>query len=77
MIDRYRRWFDYEKDSHAKTIASLNAVPAELREREAFPKAVLFDGPHCRSSAHVVISFWHAMSIKFQTKACGSESINL
>jgi len=44
MIDRYRRWFDYEKDSHAKTIASLNAVPAELRESEAFRKAVYLMG---------------------------------
>lgn len=40
MINRYRRWFDYEKDSHAKTLASLNAVTAELRESEEFRKAV-------------------------------------
>src|SRR6185503_9233072 len=44
MIDRYRRWFDYEKDSHAKTIASLNSVPAELRNGEAFRKAVYLMG---------------------------------
>lgn len=40
MIERYRRWFDYEKDSHAKTLDSLNAVTEELRESEGFRKAV-------------------------------------
>src|SRR4030095_492021 len=40
MIDRYRRWFEYEKDSHAKTLDSLNAVPEELRASEQFRKAV-------------------------------------
>jgi len=44
MTNRYRRWFDYEKDSHAKTIASLHAVPLELREGEAFRKAVYLMG---------------------------------
>lgn len=40
MIERYRRWFEYEQDSHAKTIASLNAVAPELREAEQFGKAL-------------------------------------
>ena len=40
MIERYRRWFEYEKDSHAKTLDSLNAVPEELRASEQFRKAV-------------------------------------
>ena len=40
LTDRYRRWFDYEKDSHAKTLDSLNAVPKELRASEQFRKAV-------------------------------------
>ena len=44
MIDRYRRWFDYEKDSHAKTIASLYAVPEELRDGEPFRKTVYLMG---------------------------------
>lgn len=44
MIDRYRRWFEYEKDSHAKTLASLLAVPEALREAEAFRKAVYLLG---------------------------------
>jgi uncharacterized damage-inducible protein DinB len=39
-IDDYRRWFDYEKDCHAKVLASLAAVPPELRSAEAFQKAV-------------------------------------
>jgi uncharacterized damage-inducible protein DinB len=40
LIDRYRRWFEYEKDSHAKTLDSLNAVTDELRDSEGFRKAV-------------------------------------
>ena len=40
MVSRYRRWFEYEKDSHAKTLDSLNAVAEELRQSEGFRKAV-------------------------------------
>jgi uncharacterized damage-inducible protein DinB len=40
ISDRYRRWFDYERDSHAKTLASLNAVARELRSSPLFQKAV-------------------------------------
>ncbi len=44
LIDRYRRWFEYEKDSHAKTLASLNSVSADQRQTEAFRKAVYLMG---------------------------------
>ena len=44
MIERYRRWFEYEKDSHAKTLDSLNAVPDEGRASEQFRKAVYLLG---------------------------------
>lgn len=44
MIERYRRWFDYEKDSHSKTLDSLNDVAPELRESEGFRKAVYLMG---------------------------------
>ncbi len=40
MIERYRRWFEYEKDSHEKTLASLDAVAEELRQSPEFRKAV-------------------------------------
>ncbi len=38
--DRHRRWFAYEQDSHAQVLASLAAVPAELRASEGYRKAV-------------------------------------
>ncbi len=38
--ERYRRWFEYEKDSHRKVIESLEAVPQELRTAAEFQKAV-------------------------------------
>lgn len=44
MIERFRRWFEYEKDSHAKTLASLNAAAPSLRESEGFRKAVYLMG---------------------------------
>jgi uncharacterized damage-inducible protein DinB len=40
LISRYRRWFEYEKDSHARTVESLTAVPEQLRKSEGFSKAV-------------------------------------
>jgi uncharacterized damage-inducible protein DinB len=40
LTDNYRRWFDYEKDSHAKVLSSLATVPAEARSSESFQKAV-------------------------------------
>jgi uncharacterized damage-inducible protein DinB len=39
-INRYRRWFEYEQDAHAKVLASFNSVPTERRETPEFRKAV-------------------------------------
>ncbi len=36
----YRRLYEYEKDSHAKVVASLRAVSEEGRAAEGFQKAV-------------------------------------
>lgn len=44
LIARYRRWFDYEKDSHRKTLDSLRAVSEQQRESEEFRKAVYLMG---------------------------------
>jgi uncharacterized damage-inducible protein DinB len=44
LIARYRRWFDYEKDSHRKTLDSLMVVSEEQRESEEFRKAVYLMG---------------------------------
>jgi len=38
--DRYRRWFDYEKDSHEKVLVSLLSVPANNRPSPSYQKAV-------------------------------------
>ncbi len=40
MIERFRRWFEYEKDAHAKALASFDSVPSEQRSGEAFQKAL-------------------------------------
>ena len=42
--DDYRRWFDYERDSHAKVLAALNAVPPERRGAPEFRKAAALLG---------------------------------
>jgi uncharacterized damage-inducible protein DinB len=39
LIEQYRRWFDYECDSHRKVLASLDTVPADRRGSEPFQKA--------------------------------------
>jgi len=44
MIERYRRWFEYEKDSHAKTLQSLNGVAPDLRSTDEFAKALYLMG---------------------------------
>src|SRR5271157_1596233 len=40
ISDRYRRWFEYEQDAHAKVLASFDSVPTERRETPEFRKAV-------------------------------------
>ena len=40
QADRYRRWFDYERDAHAKVVASLETVPAANRSSRECRKAV-------------------------------------
>jgi uncharacterized damage-inducible protein DinB len=39
-LARYRRWFDYEKDSHAKVLASLRSVPSAGQSSPPFTRAV-------------------------------------
>src|SRR5438034_2768192 len=40
LVEQYRRWFEYEKDSHRKVLASLETVPEEGRCLEPFQKAM-------------------------------------
>jgi uncharacterized damage-inducible protein DinB len=40
LVEQYRRWFEYEKDSHRKVLASLETVPEEGRESAPFHKAL-------------------------------------
>lgn len=40
MIDRFRRWFEYEKDAHAKTLHSFQTVPQAETSSPSFQKAV-------------------------------------
>jgi uncharacterized damage-inducible protein DinB len=44
LLERYRRWFDYERDSHAKALASLASVPEAKRSSRGFAKAVTLMG---------------------------------
>ena len=40
LADRFRRWYDYERDCNAKSLAMLTSVPAEKRSTPEFQKAV-------------------------------------
>ena len=38
--DRFRRWYDYERDCNAKSLVMLDSVPADRRAEAQFQKAV-------------------------------------
>lgn len=40
LADRFRRWYEYERDCTAKTLAMLASVPAEKRADPLFQKAI-------------------------------------
>ncbi len=40
LVEQYRRWFDYEKDTHRKVLASFETVPEEGLRSEPFQKAL-------------------------------------
>lgn len=44
ITDRFRRWFDYEKDAHAKVVRSLDTVPAEKRTSPEYVRALTILG---------------------------------
>ena len=39
-VKRFQRWYEYEKDAHAKVLASLDTVPKARRTTPEFGKAV-------------------------------------
>jgi uncharacterized damage-inducible protein DinB len=40
LIARFRRWFEYERDVHAKVIASLDSVPPDRKAGAEYCRAV-------------------------------------
>ena len=44
LADRFRRWFEYEQDAHAKVLASFDTVPPDRRDGREFKKAVALLG---------------------------------
>jgi uncharacterized damage-inducible protein DinB len=40
LVEQYRRWFEYEKDSHRQVLASLDTVPEDGPGSEPFQKAM-------------------------------------
>lgn len=38
--DRYRRWFEFEQDAHARVLASLDTVSVGNRDKKAFVECV-------------------------------------
>jgi uncharacterized damage-inducible protein DinB len=40
LIDRYRRWFEYEQNAHAKVFSSFETVPPDGRNTPEFRRAV-------------------------------------
>jgi uncharacterized damage-inducible protein DinB len=44
LADRYRRWFEYEKDCNAKVLSSLSSVPPDRQSTPEFQRAVTLLG---------------------------------
>lgn len=40
LADRFRRWYDFERDCNAKTLGMLESVPADVRGSPAYQRAV-------------------------------------
>jgi uncharacterized damage-inducible protein DinB len=40
LADRFRKWFEYEKDAHAKVVKSLESVPTDRRGSPEYRKAI-------------------------------------
>jgi uncharacterized damage-inducible protein DinB len=40
LVDRFRRWYEYERDCNAKTLGMLASVPPERRDTPQFVRAV-------------------------------------
>jgi uncharacterized damage-inducible protein DinB len=40
IAERFQRWFEYERDAHARVLRSLESVPAERRSCAEFERAV-------------------------------------
>ena len=40
LADRFRRWYEYERDCNAKSLTMLESVPVERRTEAEFQKAV-------------------------------------
>ena len=40
LTDRFRRWYEYERDCNAKSLAMLSSVPIDRQDTPEFQKAV-------------------------------------
>jgi uncharacterized damage-inducible protein DinB len=55
LTARFRRWFDYERDAHAKVLRSLETVPADRRAGAEYKKAVSLLG-HLTAARRIWLS---------------------
>jgi uncharacterized damage-inducible protein DinB len=55
LTTRFRRWFEYERDMHRKTLDSLLTVPAENQPRPEFRKALSLMG-HIAAARQIWLS---------------------
>ena len=56
LVEQYRRWFEYEKDSHRKVLASLETGPGGRARLGALPEGAEHHGPHHRRAADLAAS---------------------
>ena len=49
LADRFRHWYEYERDCNAKTLTMLGSVPAERRNT---PDCLADDAEHLPAGSH-------------------------
>ena len=54
-VDQYRRWFEYEKDSHRKVLASFETVPPGPSRVRPVPEGAGAHGSHHRGAAGMAV----------------------
>ncbi len=77
MIERYREWYEHERDSNAKMLDMLESVPADRRNDPRFGRAVALAGhlAACRENWLAMIVSSGGPEVEWWPEDCPLESL--